>query len=359
MKKKSAATATPLIEWEEIGPDLAAEYLKRNVSNRVVRKGTVAAYARDMRLGHWIPTHQGIAFNDRDELIDGQHRLHAIIDSGATVRMLVTHGIPAEMGEMRTMDAVDRGAVRSVADQLQLQHGYRNAAQVAGCGSVIASLTLSKWLGRITVAQMLKILEIYGRHIDPVVLVFNRSKVKSFRRAQSTGPLAFARAVAPQRIDDFCAMVESGANLSADHPALHLRNYLLTQDAHTGSQRRDFAKVTLNCAHRFVLNEPMQRVSFTAVGLRYFADRQKDNLAKIADVFQANVASFDEATNPEREPREVVKPAPPVVRSASDIKLTPLAEQLIAGKDRSDRLSGRTAKMQARIARGELAGAVD
>src|SRR4051812_17796470 len=148
---------TPSIKWEEITPKKAAAYLEKNVSNRVVRKGTVTAYARDMKLGNWIPTHQGIAFNDRDELIDGQHRLHAIVESGVTVKMLISRGIPAETGTMRTMDAVDRGAVRSVADQLQLQHGYRNANQVAGCASTIAQLTLHKWVGRITVPQMLKI----------------------------------------------------------------------------------------------------------------------------------------------------------------------------------------------------------
>jgi hypothetical protein len=340
--KKKPPTTEPSVRWEEITPAMATSYLEKNVSNRVVRKGTVAADARDMKLGNWVPTHQGIGFNDRGELIDGQHRLCAIVSSGVTIRTLVTRGIPAESGEMRTMDAVDRGAVRSVADQLQLQHGYRNAAQVAGCGSTIAGLILQKWIGRITVPQMLKVLEIYGRHIEPIIQVTNRSKIKVFRRAAVNGPLALARVVAPQRLDDFTEQLESGAGLGAESPILLLRNHLFTAGSVTTSDSRELAKLTLNCAHRFVLGEPMGRLNFTTVGLRYFADRQKDNLTKIAQVFQGVVATFEETAAPKRERNAAVPPTQPgrVVR-ACDIKLTPLAESLIRGKEMSDRANRR------------------
>ncbi len=337
------------IKWEEITPKRAAAYLEKNVSNRTVRKGTVAAYARDMKQGNWVPTHQGIAFNDREELIDGQHRLHSIVESGVTVRMLVTRGIPAETGSMQTMDAVDRGAVRGVADQLQLQHGYRNSAQVAGCGSAIAQLTLQKWLGRITVPQMLKVLEIYGRHIEPVIQVANNSKIKVFRRAPVNGPLALARVVAPQRIDDFVKQLESGAGLAVDSPVLLLRNHLLTAGSLTTQDNRELAKLTLNCAHRFVLNEPMSRVNFSTAGLRYFADRQKDNLAKIAEVFQGAVATFEEATKV-REPRVVSTPLSPrlstVIKSADDIGWKPnkAVDELLRGRDLSDRANRQAAR---------------
>jgi hypothetical protein len=121
---KTKPMKTPLIKWEEITPKKAAAYLEKNATNRTLRGPTVAAYEADMKAGNWIPTHQGIAFNDRDELIDGQHRLTAVVRSGATVRMLVTRGLPALTGENHTMDAVDRGAARSISDQLKLQHGF-------------------------------------------------------------------------------------------------------------------------------------------------------------------------------------------------------------------------------------------
>jgi hypothetical protein len=357
---KNKKIKPPQIEWEDIGPAEAAAYLKKNVSNRTVRKGTVAAYARDMKLGNWIPTHQGIAFNDRKELIDGQHRLHAISESGVTVRMLVTRGIPAETGAMRTMDVVDRGAVRSVADQLELQHGFRNAKQVASCGSVIAELTLNKWVGRITVPQMLKILEIYGRHIDPVVELFNASHINAFRRACTNAPLALARAVAPQRVDDFCDQLKSGAGLSADSPVLLLRNYLLTQGDSSTQEKRDLAKLTLNCVHRFVENEPMTKVNFNPGGLRYFAERQKDHLETMAEVFQGKISSFNETSRPERELAPPAAAAPARVVTAENWKPNAAVDALLRYKDISDRNHNGTRgrKMQDRIARGEIAGAI-
>ena len=49
---------------------------------------------------------------------------------------------------------------------------------------------------------------------------------------------------------------------------------------------------------------------------------------------------------------------PKQLASGRTVKLTPLAEDLIRGKDVSDRLSGRARKMSEKIARGELKGAI-
>ncbi|MFL6416119.1 MAG: hypothetical protein ACJ74Y_10695 [Bryobacteraceae bacterium] len=113
--KKHTATILPIMKstWEEITPKKAAVFLEKNVTNRPLREATTTAYERDMRAGNWVSTHQGVAFNDRGELIDGQHRLTAVVRSGVTVRMLVTRGLPAVSGDTHTMDAVDRGATRS------------------------------------------------------------------------------------------------------------------------------------------------------------------------------------------------------------------------------------------------------
>jgi hypothetical protein len=137
---------TPLSEVKlsfcRVTPELAAEWLNRNPKNRRVKKKTVDAYAMDMRNGAWLPTHQGIAFDATGKLLDGQHRLLAIVQSKHPVTMLVTHGWPpANGGKHKTMDAVDRGVARSLADQLHLQHGIepKEAARVVQICNGIAS----------------------------------------------------------------------------------------------------------------------------------------------------------------------------------------------------------------------------
>lgn len=99
-----------------ITPEMAEQFLKRNLVNRKhIRLSWVQALAAEMRQGTFRLTHQGIAFNTKGDLIDGQHRLHAIIESGCTVEMYVAFDCPADTA----MEwPVDRGAMRSVADTM-------------------------------------------------------------------------------------------------------------------------------------------------------------------------------------------------------------------------------------------------
>lgn len=78
---------------------MAEEWLSTaNVKNRKLRVRTVDAFAADMRRGKWHTTHQGIAFDEAGNLLDGQHRLAAIVKSGCTIEILVTTGIPKSSG---------------------------------------------------------------------------------------------------------------------------------------------------------------------------------------------------------------------------------------------------------------------
>jgi hypothetical protein len=108
--------------FEEITPALAGEWLELNKNNRTMKEGKIDAFARDMKSGNFQTTHQGVAFNDQGELIDGQHRLMAIIRSNTPVVMQVTRGLPDEI-----KPTIDTGTKRSVADTLRIQ-GYENRA---------------------------------------------------------------------------------------------------------------------------------------------------------------------------------------------------------------------------------------
>jgi|LakMenEpi03Aug12_release.lakeMendotaPanAssembly.Ray.scaffolds.fasta_scaffold601331_2 hypothetical protein len=78
---------------EVIGPEQAKIYLQMNTGNRNLQKGVVEQYAKDIRAGNWTLTHQGIAFAKDGRLLDGQHRLEAIVLAGIAVEMLVTFGL--------------------------------------------------------------------------------------------------------------------------------------------------------------------------------------------------------------------------------------------------------------------------
>lgn len=117
---------TTSIEVVEVTPAMASHWLETNRVNRAVRQGAVREYAIDMASGRWVFTHQGIAFDDAGELIDGQHRLLAIVQSGCTVRMVVTRGLdPAARRD------VDRHAKRTPYDAVSLANPSRSTTREA------------------------------------------------------------------------------------------------------------------------------------------------------------------------------------------------------------------------------------
>lgn len=73
-----------------ISPDIARGFLKNNTDNRPISMVDVQKYASDMLHGNWQMHHSGICIGKDGVLIDGQHRLTAVIKSGVTVEMSVT-----------------------------------------------------------------------------------------------------------------------------------------------------------------------------------------------------------------------------------------------------------------------------
>jgi hypothetical protein len=101
-------------------PGMAKKRLSHNHSNRKIKPRKVRLYADMMRNGEWQlgPT---ISFNGDGKLLDGQHRLLAIIESGVTVPMIELSGVPD--GAQQYMD---RGATRTISDCLHMFDGQKN-----------------------------------------------------------------------------------------------------------------------------------------------------------------------------------------------------------------------------------------
>lgn len=98
-------------DWHIITPKLAEELLKLNVANRAVRKTNVREYAAAMKRGEWRRTHQGIGISKTGRLMDGQHRLLAVVEAGVAVEMMVTTGM-----EDDDFNILDQHSRRSMAD---------------------------------------------------------------------------------------------------------------------------------------------------------------------------------------------------------------------------------------------------
>jgi len=89
----------------DMSPDLAFAFLEKcNTHNRNVVDAHVDRLGRDMKASRWRLTHQGIAFSTNRVLLDGQHRLWAVVMSEVTVPMRVFFNEPPE--SLSAIDAV-------------------------------------------------------------------------------------------------------------------------------------------------------------------------------------------------------------------------------------------------------------
>lgn len=108
-----------------VTPEQASEWLANNTHNRKLRTHQVAAMVRDIQEGRWKWNGDSIKFAKDGTLLDGQHRLNAIVESGQPIEMLVINGL-----DKATQATMDTGAKRSGADVLKLQ-GEKNYTVLA------------------------------------------------------------------------------------------------------------------------------------------------------------------------------------------------------------------------------------
>ena len=111
-----------------ITPKLARQYLvEMNTDNRPMSKQTVNKYAQSMQVGHWAFNGVPIIISDDDRLIDGQHRLAAIAQSGIPTECLVVRGV-----DFSAFATIDRGRSRRNADILSIA-GKTNTKILSTC----------------------------------------------------------------------------------------------------------------------------------------------------------------------------------------------------------------------------------
>lgn len=288
-KNGTPATAAGTVnsQWMDVTPAIAAHWLQNNVRNRPLADDTIIAYARDMRNGLWFETHQGLAFNDKDELIDGQHRLHAIIRAGVTLRTMVTFGLKSEIDgkECTTMDAVDRGRPRSVADQLRIQHGMKDGAKISMICASIANLCQSERTRRLSVGQTLEIYREFQPAIDWVIQI--ASKAPGLRAKGVQAACAFAVA-ADHKLKHLCHSIFTGTDLEPGTPLHQLRDFLVSDDAillNRGSDRA-LADLVLEALHLHTIGAKVTHLEIGQNGRTYFQSLQKSHVKKVASMFE-------------------------------------------------------------------------
>lgn len=85
------------VSVETITPGDAAMYMSNNARHRPIKDKKVAEYMGEMRDGKWRLNGKTICFDTTGRLLNGQHRLSAVIRSGVSLTTLVVRGLNPDL----------------------------------------------------------------------------------------------------------------------------------------------------------------------------------------------------------------------------------------------------------------------
>ncbi|MFD0883123.1 hypothetical protein ACFQ08_00890 [Streptosporangium algeriense] len=229
-----------IIYIENIDPGRAQELLRRNGRNRRLDKGTVDRYAEAMRRGEWQLSHQGIAVGENGELLDGQHRLEAIIKADIAVEMPVARGMSRD-----AFSVLDTGKRRSPSDALRLA----GATDTLHLSAALRYLHIylnspdSMWSGSATRLTNDQILDLRDKHPRMEECVRKARPINAntgiITSACATALYVTLDACPDMDIDPWVTGITTGANLDIGDSRLALRNFFANVRAVSGKRRVD------------------------------------------------------------------------------------------------------------------------
>jgi hypothetical protein len=222
---KTIPIDAPRITIEVVTPQEAARMLGTMKGNRALRQRVVQRYAREMIAGKWLLNGESVKIARDGRLIDGQHRLNAVVLAKVPVQMCVVRGVDA--GAMVTLDT---GVGRTFAD----------VSTIAGRSYSQATGPIIRWwfkyqTGSPTVAntpsmqEMEQILDAHPGIVESAAFI---AKLTTVRQRCFPGVQGFVHSYASEKYDremadSFMQDLNDGADLEKTNPIYVLRKRLI------------------------------------------------------------------------------------------------------------------------------------
>jgi hypothetical protein len=216
--------------FEEVTPSQAAAWLEEADQNRCISDARVRLYAEEMRQKNWMLVNQGIGFSYEGKLIDGQHRLWAIVEMNRPVTLLIVRGL-----DPKAQGAVDKGRGRTLSDELTMRgdtYGNFRSAYVSQCARL--AIGSSRFVLN-TIGAYDAWMRFVRDGVEWVCAEIARDRI--LRPAAVGGSLAFAYRGHAEKIEEFSLRLRDGEGLEKGEPAWTLRRYLEQRRAEGGGFR--------------------------------------------------------------------------------------------------------------------------
>lgn len=211
-----------------VTPAMARDWLQFNSGNREIQKNHIATIKRDILKSNWMMNAQPICFTDNPlqvggrgapRLLNGQHRLHAIIEANTAIDVPIATGIPRQA--FATFDTHAKRTVRRAGNRVddrvlaaaaKLQWKQDNDLPLTGSGNSPSATEILKTL---------------NDHPD-LPAGFARARRSGMTELGSAGVMTYFiyRVLHEHSLwgAEFLDGIEYGANLDRGNPILNLRN---------------------------------------------------------------------------------------------------------------------------------------
>lgn len=248
------------VREERVTPKVAATWLaKNNIKNRRLRNRHVSMLASDMSTGRWRTTHEAIAFDSTGRLIDGQHRLAAVVKSGRVQSFLVARNLAKG-----TQLFVDNGCRRSLADAAT----FEGDLSITSKTEAVCRAAVDPFLS-CNVTRM-DLLARYKRHQEAIEWAVSSFKGCPQAVKSSAVMGVFVRAYYGgdynrSRLDEMTRCMRHGELDGAkDRAAARLRDYLLRSKSDGKSDRREAIRYADYCISKFLNRDSRVRAKPSA-----------------------------------------------------------------------------------------------
>ena len=238
-------------------PRLARLLMTRVGDNRKPKLATISRYARAISSKQWQLTHQGIGISTRFEVIDGQHRIQAVIEANTMIEVLVVRGVSQD-----AMLVLDSGVVRSDADAIRISDiGLRDLEAVEASGAKRMMRGARQFMKAVSREDLRKFII---RHRAPIKLIYaalwKDGRIPNITHSEILAVLARASYHCPP--DDLMAVVtflatgKSEGDSDRYEPLLALREWLIK--ATTKQLKHRYGK-TSRAVQAFINREKLGR----------------------------------------------------------------------------------------------------
>lgn len=249
-----------------VTPDMATAWLDLNTHNRTLRQQFIERLAEAINRGEWHLNGESIKVNP-DYLVDGQHRLWAIVLADKPVKALVAFNVPIEAQE-----TIDTGVKRTLSDILKLR-GEKESVSLAATLVQMHIWKTKNMLGLQgayypTAQQALIILDKHPE-IRESVDVARRLQARVRYPAGIGAALHWIlRQIDAEDADEFFDRLTSGHNLDVGNPILALRNVIIEYGPITTMDRVRLAALGIKAWNFYRGGNEIQRLMWKSGGAK-------------------------------------------------------------------------------------------